>query len=211
MTKQRKLTVIVVLTIVYFVAGKLGLLLAVVQPNATAVWPCAGIALAAFLILGYDVWPAILLGAFLVNQTTAGSTATSIAIALGNTTEGLVGAYLVNRFAGGRRALDHTQNIFKFTFLSALLSTTISATCGATTLSLAGFAGWAHYRTIWATWWLGDAVGEIVIAPVALLWWSGFRVRWRRAKIPEAGLLLGCLASVSLVVFGGSVVWALGH
>jgi diguanylate cyclase (GGDEF)-like protein len=204
-TPQRKLTVIVVLTIVYFMAGKLGLLLAVVQPNATAVWPCAGIALAAFLILGYEVWPAILLGAFLVNQTTAGSTATSIAIALGNTTEGLVGAYLVNRFAGGRRALDRTQNIFKFTFLAALLSTTISATCGVTTLSLAGFARWENYRTIWATWWLGDAVGEIVIAPVVLLWWSGFRVRWRRAKIAEAGLLLGCLAAVSLVVFGGTV------
>ncbi len=95
-TQQHKLTAIAALTAVYFIAGKLGLLLAVVQPNATAVWPCAGIALAAFLILGYDVWPAILLGAFLVNQTTAGSVATSIAIAVGNTAEGLVGAYLVN-------------------------------------------------------------------------------------------------------------------
>jgi diguanylate cyclase (GGDEF)-like protein len=204
-TLQRKLTGIAVLTGVYFIAGKLGLLLAVVQPNATAVWPCAGIALAAFLILGYDVWPAILLGAFLVNQTTAGSVATSIAIALGNTTEGLVGAYLVNRFAGGRRALDRTQNVFKFTFLGALLSTTIGATCGVTSLAIAGFAHWENYRTIWATWWLGDAVGDIVIAPVLLLWWPGFRVRWRRAKIAEAGLLLACLAVMSQVVFGGSV------
>jgi len=57
---------------------KLGLKLAFLNASASAVWPCTGIALAAFLILGYRVWPAILIGAFLVNLTTAGSVATSI-------------------------------------------------------------------------------------------------------------------------------------
>src|SRR5882724_3739001 len=83
------------LTLVYLVAGKLGLMLAFVHASATAVWPPTGIALAAFLLLGHRVWPAILLGAFVVNITTAGSVATSIGIATGNTLEGLVGAYLV--------------------------------------------------------------------------------------------------------------------
>src|SRR5206468_7099093 len=68
------------LTLVYFVAGKLGLLLAFVHASATAVWPGTGIALTAFLLLGSRVWPAILLGAFLVNVTTAGSGLTSIGI-----------------------------------------------------------------------------------------------------------------------------------
>src|SRR2546422_7728115 len=81
----------------YFVAGKLGLEVAYVHPSATAVWPPSGLTLAAFLLAGYEVWPAILLGAFLVNITTAGSVATSAAIAAGNTLEGLLGAYLVNR------------------------------------------------------------------------------------------------------------------
>src|SRR2546428_346573 len=76
---------------IYFIAGKLGLRLALVHPSATAVWPPTGIALAAFLIFGYRVWPGILLGAFLVNITTAGNVATSIGIAIGNTLEGLVG------------------------------------------------------------------------------------------------------------------------
>ena len=67
------------LTLVYFVAGKLGLLLAFVHASATAVWPPTGIALTAFLLLGSRVWPAILLGAFLVNVTTEGSVLTSIA------------------------------------------------------------------------------------------------------------------------------------
>src|SRR5437870_7962750 len=102
------------LAAVYLLAAKLGLMLAFVHASATAVWPPTGIALAAFLVLGYRVWPGIFLGAFLVNVTTAGSVATSVGIAAGNTLEGLVGAYLLSRFANGRNAFNRPQDIFKF-------------------------------------------------------------------------------------------------
>src|SRR6058998_3603316 len=95
----RHLALLLTLTIVYLVAGKLGLRLAFVHASATGVWAPTGIALAAFLTLGYEVWPAILCGAFLVNLTTAGTVATSIGISIGNTLEGVVGAYLMTRFA----------------------------------------------------------------------------------------------------------------
>src|SRR5258706_391968 len=78
-------TVSFLLCLVYFLAGKGGLKLAFVHANASAVWAPTGIALAAFLLLGYRVWPGIALGAFLVNITTAGSVATSLGIAAGNT------------------------------------------------------------------------------------------------------------------------------
>src|SRR5205823_7139622 len=122
----------------YFVAGKLGLEVAYVHPSATAVWPPSGLTLAAFLLAGYEVWPAILLGAFLANITTAGSVATSAAIAAGNMLEGLVGAYLVNRFARGHRACERARDVFKLAGLAALGSTAISATAGVAALSLAG-------------------------------------------------------------------------
>ena len=80
------------LAAVYVVAGKLGLTLAFVHVSATAIWPPTGIAIAAFLLLGYRVWPGILLGAFLVNLTTAGDALSSLGIATGNTLEGLVAA-----------------------------------------------------------------------------------------------------------------------
>ena len=73
MAALKRLMVLVGLATAYFVAAKLGLRLADVHPSATAVWPGTGIALAAFLILGYGVWPAIFVGAFLVNVTTAGT------------------------------------------------------------------------------------------------------------------------------------------
>src|SRR5205809_141804 len=100
---------LLVLTGVYVLAGKFGLSLAFVHASASAVWPPTGIALAATLLLGYRVWPALLLGAFLVNVTTAGSVWTSLGIAGGNTLEGLLGAFLVRRFANGLKVFDRAR------------------------------------------------------------------------------------------------------
>ena len=71
----RRVAIFATLAAVYFVAAKLGLKLAFVHASATPVWPPTGIALAAFLSIGYQVWPGIFLGAFLANLTTAGSVA----------------------------------------------------------------------------------------------------------------------------------------
>ncbi len=201
-TRLRGVAVFAALATVYTVAGRLGLKLAFVNASATAVWPPTGIALAAFLIFGYRVWPAIFTGAFLVNLATAGSVATSLGIAAGNTLEGLVGAYLVMRFANGRSVFDRAQDIFKFAVLAAMVSTTLSATCGVTSLSLAGFAEWSNYKSIWLTWWLGDAAGDLVVAPLVILWSLSPRVRWSRGRVLEAGLLILCLFLVGQAVFG---------
>jgi len=187
----------------YFVAGKLGLKLAFVHASATTVWPCTGIALAAFLILGYRVWPVILTGAFLVNLTTAGSVATSLGIAVGNTLEGVVGCYLVSRFAGGQHAFERAQDIFKFALLAGMVSTAVSATVGVTTLALEGFADWAMYGAIWSTWWLGDAVGAVVVTPFLLLWRENPRLNWTREQTIELAFLLSGVFFTAWIVFGG--------
>lgn len=199
----REIAFSLALAAVYFVAGKLGLRLAFVHPSATALWPPAAIALTALLVLGYRVWPGIFLGAFLVNLTTAGSIATSLGIAMGNTLEGVLGAYLVNRFAGGRKAFEHARNFFKFAFLAGMVSTTVSPTVGITTLSLGGFANWAHFGAIWMTWWLGDAVAVVTVAPFLLLWIRSPRVRWNTNRIFEATVSFTTLCLVSEIVFGG--------
>src|SRR5690242_11350008 len=110
----KNLLVTALLTLLYFSAGKLGLMLAFVNPSATAVWAPTGIALAAFLIMGNRALPGILAGALAVNLTTSGSLPASILIALGNTLEGFTGAYLVNRFANGRLAFERGRDIFRF-------------------------------------------------------------------------------------------------
>src|SRR2546423_9262672 len=154
----RRVALLVALAAVYFIAGKLGLKLAFVNAGAPPVWPCTGIALAAFVLLGYDVWPAVLAGSILVNITTAGSVATAVGIAVGNTLEGVAGAYLVNRLARGRRAFDRPQDVFAFTVLAGIVSTTIGATIGATTPPFTGWARWAEECPDRWNWWLGHAL-----------------------------------------------------
>src|SRR5438046_9864115 len=95
------LPLIGILAVIYFIAGKLGLMLASLHASASPVWPPAASAFAASLLLGYRAWPGIFTGAFLVNVTTAGNVATTFASATGNTLEALVGAWLVHRLAGG--------------------------------------------------------------------------------------------------------------
>src|SRR5881296_2896483 len=196
------LLVIGILTVVYFIAGKLGLMLASMHASASPVWPPAGIALAALLVFGYRVWPAIFVGAFLVNLTTAGNVATSLGIASGNTLEAVSGAWLVNRFAGGTAAFDRPQGVFKFA-LAAVVSTIISPFFGVTSLALGGFADWANYGAIWLTWWLGDTTGDLLIAPLIILWSVPSKRRWNNSQAVEVGVLLLLLFVLSEAVFGG--------
>ncbi len=196
------LPVVGILTVVYFIAGKLGLKLAFLHASASPVWPPAGIALAAMLVLGYRIWPAIFIGAFLVNATTAGDVTTSVCIATGNTLEAVTGAWLANRFAGGIRAFDRAQDVFKFA-LAAVLACVISPMFGATSLAIAGFANWVNYSAIWTTWWLGDLSGALILAPVLILWGVNPRHRLDPSRDLEVSVLLILTVLLSEVVFGG--------
>lgn len=197
-----RLVILSLLTLAYFAAGKFGLSLAFFNPNATVVWAPTGIALAAFLILGDYVWVGILLGAFLVNFTTSGSVPSSIAIAIGNTLEGLIGARLVSRFAHGTQAFNRAQDVFKFALLAGLFSTAVSATIGVTSLVWSGLASLKDYLAVWLTWWLGDAGGSLVVAPALILWAMNPKLRWSTTRAMEATFLLASLILVALAVFG---------
>ena len=191
------------IVLVYFLLGKASLSLAFVHPSVTAVWLPSGTALAGFLLLGYRIWPGIFLGAFLVNLATAGTIATSIGIGVGNTFEGLIGAYLVNRFARGWQFADWRADTFRFVFLTGLVSTLVGATVGVTSLSLGGFANSPNLGSIWLTWWLGDGASNVIVAPLLILWSRGTRLHWGRVEIVEAAAMFTALAVVANAVFGG--------
>ena len=154
------------------------------------------------LLLGYRIWPAIFVGAFLVNAMTAGNAATSLAIAVGNTLEAVCGAWLVNRFADGTSVFDRPQGVFKFA-LAAAVSTVVSPVFGVTSLALGGFADWTNCGAIWLTWWLGDTTGDLLIAPLIILWSVASKRRWNRSQAVEVGVLLLLLFALSEAVFGG--------
>jgi PAS domain S-box-containing protein len=196
-----KLWGFLVLAVVYVVGGELGLLLAFAHTNVTAVWPPTGVALAAMLLFGYRVWPAILLGAFLVAGTTVGFTWTSVGIGVGHTLEALLGAFLATQFANGRNAFDRVRGTLKFVVLAGLLSTTVGATVGVVSLTLGGSASWYRFAATWLPWWLGDMAGAIVVAPLLILWGVERRPRLTRTATLELTGVLGAVVFVGWTVF----------
>lgn len=191
------------LAILYFLAGKVGLSLAFVHASATAVWPPTGLAFAALLLLGCRLWPGVLAGAFLVNLITQGSVATSLGIAAGNTLEGLVGVWLVHRFAGGRDVFQSAPTIFRYVGLVAVLATSVSATLGVTSLVLGGYADWQSFGAIWLTWWLGDMVSALVVAPFLVVWSRPPYPRPLPTRVAEGACLLAATTLVSGIIFRG--------
>ena len=186
----------------YIVAGKLSLRLASVHPSISPVWPPTGIAIVALLMLGRRFWPAIFAGAFIVNLTTAGSMASSLGIALGNTLEAVVATSLVTRFANGRHAFEKSSDVLRFALYAGVISTALAATIGVTSLTLGGFAPWNQYGLNLRTWWLGDATGALIFAPFLLLWTLNPRLKWSKKQILEAAVLFICTLLTAGIVFG---------
>jgi len=188
----------------YVVAGRASLAwLTFLNASASPLWPPTGIALAALLLLGLRAWPLVLVGAFLVNLATTASPLTDAVIAAGNTLEAVAAAALVQRFAGGVRAMDRPADLAKF-FAVGILAPVISATIGVTALVLGGFAAWADFSWIWLTWWLGDAVGAIAIAPAILLWTTRGLDGMTRRRGWEGAALVLVIGAVGLWVFTGA-------
>ncbi|MGH9715664.1 MAG: MASE1 domain-containing protein [Candidatus Acidiferrales bacterium] len=216
MPARADLPMLAVILVAYFVCGRLGLSLAIINPIASPVWPPTGLALAAFLIWGYQMWPAVFAGAFFVNlvqfstsyhlhPVSAHALAESLAIAVGNTSEGLLAAFLVARFANGRSAFDKSEDALRFAALGGLVSPIVSATMGTAVLAIGGLAQGSAVRGVWTTWWLGDATGALIVAPAILLWSVPSRVAWKKSRLFEAIVLVVCLlAGCEVVIFAGN-------
>ena len=161
---------ITVLAGLYFAAGELGLALAFENASVSPVWPPTGLSLAALLILGIRFWPGITIGAFLVNVSTPLPFLTACGIAAGNTLEAVIGVWLITRVPGFRSSLDRLRDVLSLVFLGAILSTMVSASIGVLTLCLDNPELWSAAGRLWWRWWIGDAMGDLVVAPVLLLW-----------------------------------------
>jgi signal transduction histidine kinase len=197
-TRVAKLAVV---ALIYVAGGKLGLSMAKDHPSASVVWPPTGISIAALLVLGRWAWPAIAVGAFVVNLQVFGHAGSSLAIAAGNTLEAVIAAYLVQRFANGARAFDRAPDYFRYILFAAIVGSILSATAGVTTLCVAGEQAWADFYTTWMTWWLGDASSAMIVAPPLILWLASPLPRWTRAQTIEFVAILVALLVLADRIF----------
>ena len=191
----------------YFGAAKAGLALAFANQSVTSIWPPTGLALAALLIWGYRMWPAIALGAFLANITTAGPLGSVLGIATGNTLEALVGVFLLRRVADFRLSLERVRDVAALVVYAGMASTAIAATIGVASLWSAGLVGHGEVVTTWRVWWLGDLGGDLVVAPALLIFASRPRLE-RRPWIGAEAALLGVVVVVGTAIAFSTTVSA---
>ncbi|ATX80705.1 diguanylate cyclase (GGDEF) domain-containing protein [Mariprofundus aestuarium] len=175
-----RLVEIVLLAIIYFLTAKVSQSFAINPGNVTPVWIPSGIMLAAVLWRGYRIWPGIFIGAFCGNtwayfsgQTTAELMATLIAgtsNGVGDVLCFLVGAYLIQRFTATSFPFERSKGVALFVLFGAFLGSGISAIFGVISLCTVNIAPWGQCFDMLITWWVGDAVGIILITPFLLYW-----------------------------------------
>jgi integral membrane sensor domain MASE1 len=189
---------VAVLAGAYYGAAKLGLSLAFASPSVTAIWAPTGISLAAVILWGYRVWPGVALGAMLANAWTGVPFLGVLGITVGNTLEALAGAYLLRELADFRPSLERVRDVIALALLGGVVSTTIAATIGATSLLATNEIASEDFGSVWRTWWLGDMGGNLVVAPAILV----AVTHWPYRRAPGRPLEAVALALVALLVTG---------
>jgi len=184
----KSVTLWLLLAAVYIIAAKLGLSLAFEQANTSPVWPPSGIAIAALVYFGVRASPGVFLGAFIVNTMTGLPVLLALGIAVGNTLEAIAVFYLLSRFVV-MYPFSRVIYVTKFVVI-LLIATLVSATVGVTSLALGGVIDWDVYSVLWSTWWLGDIVGGLIIAPLLLCWAKSEKISFSTNQLIETLLII---------------------
>src|SRR6267154_1627584 len=154
----------------YIALAESALLLPAINPAATPLWPPTGFALALVLLRGYRIWPAIFVGSlspYLMagrSLLELGSVGTSVLLAA------FAGTWLINRWSNGHQTLASPSGIAKFAIISFAPTAMISSTIAVAGFILGNKPVFSDFVVTWVTWWLADAAGTLVIAPVIVLW-----------------------------------------
>ncbi|HEY6476523.1 MAG TPA: MASE1 domain-containing protein [Polyangia bacterium] len=194
------------LFVAYFVTARVGLSFDAIGGIATTVWPPTGIALAALTLRGVGLWPAVTVAAFVVNLTAGAPIWSAVIIALGNTAEALVGALLLRR-CGFDNRIERLRDVLWLVGPAAMISTAVGATLG-TVGAVAGNVGIStSLPEFWGVWWVGDSLGDLLVAPVLLTWVSAPRLSRSPLRWLEAAALAVVLTLASLVFFRHQLAW----
>jgi len=191
----------------YFLVAKAGQWLTTYAAGVP-IWPAAGVGLAAVLLCGVRVLPAIFVAAFAAAFTSdieesslAVALLHSSGVALGYTVEAAAGFYLTTLWSDGDRTFDTSAGVLKFAAIALFPSTVAGAAIGAGSLSFVGYVDGNDFVSSWVSWWLGDAAGALVVTPVIVLWARHARnVSARDAA--EAVVVLLVTGGAAFSVFG---------
>src|SRR3954463_2419554 len=160
---------IVALAIVYFVVGRIGLMLAIPPGYATIIWPPSGIALGALIVWDSAVWPGVAIGSFVLNVAASAGThslaslspstwAVAAAITGGSTLQAILIRTVLRRIFGSPLSLDGWRDVLRLLLIAGPLGCVIASTVGSIATWLAQGSDQILFVHNWLTWWVGDAL-----------------------------------------------------
>lgn len=187
--------------IAYVVGAQLGFVFAFATKQVTTIWPPAGIALAALVLGGPKLWPGVFVGAFLSNALLAEPLPTALGIAFGNTIGPLLGAYVLRAHAAFDPRLMRVQDVVALAALGSALAMAVSASNGVVQLALAGLIGWSDVVRVWWIWWVGDAMGALLVTPVILTLARPQQQTWTLLKSAELAASVLLILAATTVFF----------
>ncbi|MEJ2719203.1 MAG: MASE1 domain-containing protein [Deltaproteobacteria bacterium] len=197
-------------TVVQYLAVRLGLEMGIAHGNVSPVWPATGFAIAVLFRLGMHLWPGIVLGSFLGLAQTGVGTPVAIGEASAALLEAVTAVWLVRRWIAVDDPFSKTRDVVRFCILAGATATGISATVGVGGLFLAGLTTWKSFGYLWGTWWLGDVMGALIVAPFLIIWTNSGIRRLDRAAWIKTGLVFVLLAVAGVVAFWGPFVSSTG-
>lgn len=207
---MKHLLKLLALGVVYRLGVVIGLSMAYVQSNTSPVWPPTGIAIAALLLFGWQLWPAITLAVLLGSLLTGAPVTLAIGMAIGNTLEALAVVVLLRRFGSFHPNLERIRDVISLV-MAALAGTIVSATFGALSLLIIDSSLTSTFWQIWATWWIGDFLGALVIGPFLLVWGSSLPEKFARRRQLEGIIVFAVLALVTWYVFFTPQISGIAH
>jgi integral membrane sensor domain MASE1 len=194
----------------YIAVAESAVLLPAINPAATPLWPPTGFALALVLLRSYRIWPAILVGS-LSPCLMAGRSLLEVGSAgIGTLLAAVAGTWLIGRWSNGHQTFGSPSGVAKFATISFAPTPMISST-----IALAGFILADKLRVsdsvvTWLTWWLADAAGTLVVAPVVVLWAampSCSFSKWNLLELIAGSLVVSVIGSVAYSpLVGGNLV-----
>ena len=195
------------LFVAYLVTARVGLSFDALGGIATTVWPPTGIALAALVMGGVRLWPAVTAAAFVANATTGVPLWAAAMIAAGNTLEAVIGAAFL-KAAGFDRRLQRIRDVLLLVG-TALGSTSFSGLMGLTAARLAHLPEAADPSSFFAVWWVGDALGDLLIAPLILTFSERPCLSFRPLRWIEIAALGAATVVAGFTVFRHEMAWEL--
>ena len=197
-------------TLVQYLAVRLGLVMGIAHGNVSPVWPATGFAIAILLRFGLNLWPGVALGSFLGLLQTGVGTPVVMGEAVAALLEAVTAVYLVRRWIAAHDPFSKTRDVIRFCILAGGVATAISATVGVGSLLLGGVAPWKSFSYLWGTWWLGDVMGALIVAPFLIIWTTSGACRLDRAIWAKTGLVFALLILAGILAFWGPFVSSTG-